>query len=88
MFISYAQNFEDVMLWRALKHVEKGFYIDYIDCLAERREGKIKGAGLIVLALASEITKELARQFKLGFDCRSRDINGRDRGTHHESAGD
>ena len=28
MFISYAQNFEDVMLWRALKHVEHGFYID------------------------------------------------------------
>jgi FkbM family methyltransferase len=27
-FISYAQNFEDVMLGRALKHVEKGFYID------------------------------------------------------------
>lgn len=27
-FVSYAQNFEDVMLWRALKHVEKGFYID------------------------------------------------------------
>ncbi|WP_334187502.1 FkbM family methyltransferase [Noviherbaspirillum sp.] len=27
-FISYAQNFEDVMLWRALKHVGKGFYID------------------------------------------------------------
>ena len=27
-FISYAQNFEDVMLLRALKHVEKGFYID------------------------------------------------------------
>lgn len=28
MFISYAQNFEDVMLWRALGHIEKGFYID------------------------------------------------------------
>ncbi len=28
MFISYAQNFEDVMLWRALKHVARGFYID------------------------------------------------------------
>lgn len=28
MFISYAQNFEDVMLWRALKHVKRGFYID------------------------------------------------------------
>jgi FkbM family methyltransferase len=28
MFVSYAQNFEDVILWRALKHVEKGFYID------------------------------------------------------------
>ncbi|SHI49149.1 FkbM family methyltransferase [Pollutimonas bauzanensis] len=28
MFISYAQNFEDVMLWRALKHIERGFYID------------------------------------------------------------
>lgn len=27
-FISYAQNFEDVMIWRALKHVEHGFYID------------------------------------------------------------
>jgi len=27
-FISYAQNLEDVMLWRALKHVESGFYID------------------------------------------------------------
>jgi FkbM family methyltransferase len=25
---SYAQNFEDVMLWRALWHVENGFYID------------------------------------------------------------
>ncbi|WP_368562545.1 FkbM family methyltransferase [Pseudoxanthomonas sp. UTMC 1351] len=27
-FVSYAQNFEDVLLWRALKHVESGFYID------------------------------------------------------------
>jgi FkbM family methyltransferase len=26
--ISYAQNFEDVMLWRALGHVKRGFYID------------------------------------------------------------
>ena len=26
--ISYAQNFEDVMLWRALGHVQNGFYID------------------------------------------------------------
>jgi len=26
--ISCAQNFEDVMLWRALKHVKNGFYID------------------------------------------------------------
>lgn len=28
MFISYAQNFEDVMLWRALKGVGGGFYVD------------------------------------------------------------
>lgn len=28
MFTSYAQNFEDVILWRALKHVENGTYID------------------------------------------------------------
>jgi FkbM family methyltransferase len=28
MFTSYAQNFEDVMLWRALKHVENGVYVD------------------------------------------------------------
>ncbi|MDD2755302.1 MAG: FkbM family methyltransferase [Methanothrix sp.] len=27
-FITYAQNFEDVLLWRALKHIENGFYID------------------------------------------------------------
>ena len=27
-FISYAQNYEDVMLWRALRDVEKGFYVD------------------------------------------------------------
>ncbi len=27
-FTSYAQNFEDVILWRALKQVERGFYID------------------------------------------------------------
>lgn len=26
--ISYAQNFEDVMLWRALRHVRAGFYVD------------------------------------------------------------
>ncbi|MFC4892653.1 FkbM family methyltransferase [Pseudofrancisella aestuarii] len=26
--ISYAQNFEDVILWRVLKHIENGFYID------------------------------------------------------------
>jgi FkbM family methyltransferase len=26
--VSYAQNFEDVMLWRALGHVKNGFYID------------------------------------------------------------
>lgn len=28
LFISYAQNAEDVLLWRALQHVEHGFYID------------------------------------------------------------
>jgi FkbM family methyltransferase len=27
-FISYAQNYEDVILWRVLKNIEKGFYID------------------------------------------------------------
>ncbi len=27
-FVSHAQNLEDVMLWRVLKHVEQGFYID------------------------------------------------------------
>jgi FkbM family methyltransferase len=27
-FVSYAQNFEDVMLWRALSTVRDGFYID------------------------------------------------------------
>ncbi|MGF6530554.1 FkbM family methyltransferase [Paraburkholderia sp. GAS206C] len=27
-FITYAQNFEDLMLWRALRKIETGFYID------------------------------------------------------------
>jgi FkbM family methyltransferase len=27
-FISYAQNFEDIILWRALKNVDAGFYVD------------------------------------------------------------
>ena len=27
-FKSYAQNFEDLMLYRALGHLERGFYID------------------------------------------------------------
>lgn len=27
-FRSYAQNFEDVMLWRALGHIQHGFYVD------------------------------------------------------------
>jgi FkbM family methyltransferase len=27
-FISYSQNFEDVLLWRALGKVQDGFYID------------------------------------------------------------
>ncbi len=26
--VSYAQNLEDVMLWRALQEVEGGFYLD------------------------------------------------------------
>jgi FkbM family methyltransferase len=28
MFVSYAQNFEDVLLWRVFKDVKDGFYID------------------------------------------------------------
>ena len=27
-FISYAQNYEDVMLWRALKPINKSFFVD------------------------------------------------------------
>ncbi|QTO49099.1 FkbM family methyltransferase [Burkholderia latens] len=27
-FLSFAQNFEDIVLWRALRDVEQGFYID------------------------------------------------------------
>jgi len=27
-FISYSQNFEDIILWRALKHIKNGTYID------------------------------------------------------------
>lgn len=32
MFITYSQNFEDLMLWRALKNIENGFYIDVGAC--------------------------------------------------------
>ncbi|HEY8240050.1 MAG TPA: FkbM family methyltransferase [Kiritimatiellia bacterium] len=31
-FVSYAQNFEDVLLWRALGHIKNGFYIDVGAC--------------------------------------------------------
>lgn len=31
-FISYAQNYEDIMLWRCLKHIKQGFYIDVGAC--------------------------------------------------------
>lgn len=34
-FISYAQNFEDVLLWRALRGIENGFYIDVGACLPD-----------------------------------------------------
>lgn len=27
-FVSYSQNFEDLMLWRALRHIENGTYVD------------------------------------------------------------
>ena len=27
-FVSYAQNYEDVILWRALRHIENGFFVD------------------------------------------------------------
>jgi len=27
-FVSFAQNYEDVILWRALKHIEGGFFVD------------------------------------------------------------
>ena len=27
-FVSFSQNYEDVMLWRALKDVSNGFYVD------------------------------------------------------------
>jgi FkbM family methyltransferase len=27
-FVSFAQNYEDVVLWRALKHIENGFFVD------------------------------------------------------------
>jgi FkbM family methyltransferase len=36
MFISYAQNFEDIMLWRALGAQPKGFYIDIGAWLPDR----------------------------------------------------
>ena len=32
MLISHAQNFEDIMLWRALGHIKHGFYIDVGAC--------------------------------------------------------
>lgn len=31
-FISYAQNYEDVLLWRALKQIKGGFYVDVGAC--------------------------------------------------------
>jgi len=32
IFVSHAQNMEDILLWRALRHVERGSYIDIGAC--------------------------------------------------------
>lgn len=46
---------------------DKSLYIAYIEFLAQRRGGKVAGAGLSVVKLASELPKELTRQVKAGF---------------------
>src|SRR5258708_13740213 len=41
-FISYAQNCEDVILWRALRDVDRGFYVDI--GAADPKEGSVTQA--------------------------------------------
>jgi FkbM family methyltransferase len=71
-FISYAQNLEDVMLWRALKHVNSGFYIDVGACdpVADSVTKAFYDAGW------SGINVEpMARAFRGVAKARPRDIN-------------
>jgi hypothetical protein len=44
--ISYSQNFEDAMLWRALKNINKGFFIDLVD--QDPEEGYVSLAFVLV----------------------------------------
>jgi hypothetical protein len=58
-FISYAQNYEDVILWRALRHVEKGFYVDV------GASGGLSGFGLVGPFVSLPITSEAFGEISL-----------------------
>ena len=71
-FVSYAQNFEDVLLWRALGDVARGFYIDvgaaHPDVESVTRAFYERGwSGINVEPVAASITRLRA--------ARPRDIN-------------
>lgn len=65
-FLRDYQNIPVSQLDNPLIFSEKGLYLNYMSFLAERRGGKICGAGRSVVALASELIKEVARQLKSG----------------------
>lgn len=65
-FLTDYQGFEVSKLDNPLIFSEQSLYIQFIDFLAERREGKLKSSGNGVLSFASELIREVARQQKLG----------------------
>lgn len=65
-FLMKYQNISLVNLNDPLIFLNSNLYIQYIDFLAERRDGLICGAGTSVITIASELIKEVSRQLKEG----------------------
>ena len=60
-FISYAQNYEDVILWRALRHVERGFLRR---CRSSRSRGEFGHACLLRTRLVRYQYRAVGRVFR------------------------
>src|SRR5258708_13221371 len=73
-FISYAQNCEDVILWRALRDVDRGFYVDI--GAADPKEGSVTQA-FYERGWSGVNIEPQAASFERLWQARARDTNPR-----------